>query len=69
MGWFGSDSTENSKVGNTGEIVNNLTLPAVEKHKTMELLILLWIIAATKIIEIIWIVYKEYTKKMKKRYC
>lgn len=64
---FGGDSTE-SKNDDTNNLVNNVVIDhSVEVHNDAYI-ILLYIIAGVKIVELIYMFIKFYNKQQKKKY-
>lgn len=65
----GSESKEEIKTVDTnGNVNNNIVIQDPVSIHNQELMILMYIVCTIKIIEFTYVMYKEFLKKLKKRY-
>jgi hypothetical protein len=67
MGWFSADEPT-SKAENTGTVNNNVTITDTVNIHNDHVVLVLYLIAAIKIAEVIYVLFKTYNKKNKKKY-
>lgn len=66
----GGESKEERKTisDSTGTVNNNVVFNDPVPIMNMQIIILLWVICAIKIVELLFYVYREHKKTIKKRY-